>query len=68
MRLLSSLLAAPLWLGLAASGVQAQSEDNFSSTRAVNIARNAAVQLNGGLVVYQPAKCMFDSTPSENPC
>ena len=47
MRLLSSLLAAPLWLGLAASGFQAQSEDNFSSTRAVNIARNAAVQLNG---------------------
>ena len=68
MRLLSSLLAAPLGLALAASGVQAQSEDNFSSTRAVNIARNAAVQLNGGLVVYQPAKCMFDSTPSENPC
>jgi hypothetical protein len=68
MGLLSRLLAAPLWLGLAASGVQAQSVDLHSSTRAVNMARNVAVQLNGGLGVYQPAKCMFDGSSGENPC
>ena len=39
-----------------------------SQVRAINTARNAAVNLNGGLGVYNPAKCMFETTKLTNPC
>lgn len=39
-----------------------------SQVRAINTARNAAINLNGGLGVYNPAKCMFETTKLTNPC
>ena len=32
------------------------------------LARNTAVQLNGGLNVYRPAKCMFETAGAGNQC
>ncbi|MEA5424246.1 hypothetical protein [Synechococcus sp. CCY9202] len=40
----------------------------YSGIRALNLARNAAVKLNGGLGVYRPASCMFRSTSQDNDC
>lgn len=39
-----------------------------SQVRAINTARDAAINLNGGLGVYNPAKCMFETTKLTNPC
>lgn len=39
-----------------------------SQVRAINTARDAAINLNGGLGVYNPAKCMFETTKWTNPC
>ena len=36
--------------------------------RAMNLARNTAVKLNGGLSVYIPAACMFSSGGSGGSC
>ena len=36
--------------------------------RALNLARNAAVQLNGGLSRYRPAACMFSTGRSGGNC
>jgi len=36
--------------------------------RALNLARNTAVKLNGGLSVYMPAACMFSSGGSGGSC
>jgi hypothetical protein len=33
----------------------------FNEVRALNMARNTAVNLNGGLGVYRPAGCMFST-------
>lgn len=35
--------------------------------RAVNVGRETATKLNGGLRVYRPASCMYE-TASKNPC
>ncbi len=35
--------------------------------RALNVAREAGVKLNGGLTVYRPARCMVEGI-SNNPC
>ncbi len=35
--------------------------------RAVNLARETATKLNGGLQVYRPASCMYDAA-RKNPC
>lgn len=36
--------------------------------RAMNLARNTAITLNGGLSVYRPAACMFSSGGSGGSC
>ncbi len=40
----------------------------FNAVRALNLARNTGVTLNGGLTVYRPAACMFTTSAPENPC
>lgn len=40
----------------------------YSAIRALNLARNAAVQRNGGLSVYRPAKCMHETASAGNQC
>ncbi|MEB3308260.1 MAG: hypothetical protein VKK98_08950 [Cyanobacteriota bacterium] len=53
---------------LATTPVLAQSAVPYSAVRAINLARNAAVQLNGGLSGYRPAACMFSTAQEDNPC
>lgn len=40
----------------------------FNEVRALNLARNTGVILNGGLTVYHPAVCMFTTSAPGNPC
>jgi len=40
----------------------------YNAIRALNLARNTGVALNGGLTVYRPAACMFTTSAPENPC
>lgn len=65
MRRFALLLAGGL---LANAPALAQSAVPYSAVRAINLARNTAVQLNGGLSVYRPAQCMFQTANAENPC
>jgi hypothetical protein len=46
----------------------AQSEDPFRGVRAINLARNHAVRLNGGLGLYRPAACMFSTDARGEDC
>ena len=39
-----------------------------SNVRAVNVARQWAINQNGGLSVYVPAKCMFDTGNGGGSC
>lgn len=48
--------------------VAQQAEAPFNRVRALNLARNVAVQLNGGLSFYRPAPCMFATSDIDNPC
>ena len=50
----------------APAGVDA--EVSFARVRAVNLARETAVKLNGGLRLYRPAKCMFDTSLAGGNC
>ena len=68
-----ALLASPQALSpkpaqaqTAPAGVDA--EVSFARVRAVNLARETAVKLNGGLTLYRPAKCMFDTSQVEGNC
>jgi hypothetical protein len=58
-------------LGLAAPQAgfsQAMGSGTFSGVRAINLARNTAVKLNGGLGRYQPAACMFNNGTDGGSC
>ena len=41
--------------------------DPFAARRAMNLARGAATRRNGGLRIYRPGICMYESA-SNNPC
>ena len=62
------LLASPLALSPGPAQAQVDAEVSFARVRAVNLARDTAVKLNGGLTAYRPAKCMFDTSPDGNNC
>ena len=47
---------------------QAEAAVPFSAVRALNLARNTAVQSNGGLGLYRPDKCMFETASAGNKC
>ena len=67
--LLASPLASspgPALAQKAPAGVNA--EVSFARVRAVNLARETAVKLNGGLRLYRPAKCMFDTSLAGGNC
>lgn len=66
MRRFLPLLASGLMA--TATPVLAQEAVPYSAVRAINLARNTAIQLNGGLSVYRPAQCMFQTARAENPC
>jgi len=40
----------------------------FSAVRAVNLARGTAIAQNGGLSVYRPAQCMYETASAGNQC
>lgn len=46
---------------------QPTATDPLAGRRAINLARNTAVALNGGLGQYRPGSCMFASA-NNNPC
>ena len=63
------LLLSVLLLGSAVSlpnPARAQT-DAMAPKRALNLARDTAVRLNGGLSKYRPARCMHQSI-TNNPC
>jgi hypothetical protein len=60
-----SLVAAATAV-LSAGAALAQVSD--SNVRAVNMARNWAVNNNGGLTVYRPAACMFNTSDGGGSC
>jgi len=49
------------------SSPQQAATDPLAGRRAINLARNTAVALNGGLGQYRPGSCMFASAMN-NPC
>jgi len=55
-------------LSLAGAPALAQGVEPFSGVRALNTARNAAVNLNGGLTKYRPAACMFATDIAGGDC
>ena len=60
-------------LGLAAgtallSALPALSQVSDSNVRAVNVARQWAINQNGGLSVYVPAQCMFETANGGGSC
>ena len=66
---LKRLLLTTVLLGAAGqlnSAAHAQI-DQMASRRAINMARDTAIRLNGGLSMYRPGRCMF-KTAKNNPC
>jgi hypothetical protein len=59
-------LMAAATAALSAGAALAQVSD--SNVRAVNLARNWAVNNNGGLSVYRPAACMFNTSDGGGSC
>ena len=62
------LLASPLALSPGPAQAQVDAEVSFARVRAVNLARDTAVKLNGGLTLYRPSKCMFDTSLGGGNC
>jgi hypothetical protein len=48
--------------------VQAQAPVSAATVRALNLARNTAVSENGGLSVYRPQPCMFNTGDGGGEC
>jgi len=72
-RPLFSVLAFGGLLGLAGSAWMpdqslAQPAVPASAVRAINLARATGINQNGGLSVYRPAQCMFQTANPANPC
>lgn len=57
-------------LGATALGLPlaVQAQVSAAAVRALNTARETAVSLNGGLSVYRPAACMFDTGSGGGSC
>ncbi len=68
---LSTLSALAMIAGtgsLAATPLMAQAPVPASQVRALNLARNTAVTENGGLSVYRPQPCMFQTSSGGGDC
>ena len=65
---LTSLLGAALVTACVAPGSAVQAQVSDANVRAVNVARNWAVNANGGLAVYTPAACMFETGSGGGAC
>jgi len=66
---LASLTLANLGLVAAPTALaQATGPGSYSGVRAINLARNTAIKLNGGLSRYQPAACMFNTSENGGSC
>jgi len=67
---LSALISAAVTCALPVSllGAPALAQVGDANVRAVNTARNWAVNANGGLSVYVPASCMFETANGGGPC
>lgn len=64
----SAALVAAMLASTGISGAPARAQVTFSAVRALNLARNLAVQQNGGLSLYRPAQCMFQTADAGNEC
>ncbi|PWL23057.1 MAG: hypothetical protein DCO99_03485 [Synechococcus sp. XM-24] len=60
----SALMAASALL----SSLPALAQVSAANVRALNVARNWAVNNNGGLSVYRPAACMFNTGDGGGSC
>lgn len=58
--------AAPRTAGVM-ERIEAILADSQGLQRGLNLARDAAIRLNGGLTAYRPASCMYAGI-SDNPC
>lgn len=69
MRRSSLLLAgAAALIGTLTSGLPGLAQVSDANVRAVNLARNWAITNNGGLSVYVPAACMFETGNGGGSC
>lgn len=64
----AAAVSAALLGGATLGGIPALAQVPFSAVRALNLARNVAIQQNGGLSVYRPAQCMFQTADAGNEC
>ncbi|TVS06438.1 MAG: hypothetical protein EA413_04170 [Cyanobium sp. PLM2.Bin73] len=64
----SAALVAAVLASSGITGTPAMAQVPFSAVRALNLARNLAVQQNGGLSLYRPAQCMFQTADAGNEC
>lgn len=64
----SGLLAGSVPLLAPKPALAQDSPVPFSAVRALNLARNTAIKMNGGLSVYRPAGCMFETASAGNQC
>lgn len=67
-RLLIAAIAALAGPLLSPLGSLAQPAVPASAVRAINLARTTAIERNGGLSVYRPAQCMFETADRDNRC